>query len=262
MDPIHELTATDLRTLAEAIRLGRLKDPFSGIAVRRYCPNGDVDALAAILQQLTEEGAAPAAIATMLTLIARAKAPGHAPGDIVDLVWTGPEAPGTPSRDTGAVVRELFMAAKDHILVAGYAVYQGKHVFRTLAEQMDARPELKVEMFLDIQRGHGDTTIAEDLIRRFLHRFKTQEWPGKRMPDIYYDPRALELDRAKKAALHAKCIVVDRAVAFVSSANFTEAAQQRNIEAGALIKAPAFAARLAQHFKALAAAGVLRRIAE
>jgi phosphatidylserine/phosphatidylglycerophosphate/cardiolipin synthase-like enzyme len=69
------------------------------------------------------------------------------------------------------------------------------------------------------------------------------------------------MDRTKKAALHAKCVVVDRSVAFVSSANFTEAAQNRNIEVGALIKSPSYAARLVHHFQALAAAGLFDSLA-
>ena len=79
------------------------------------------------------------------------------------------------------------------------------------------------------------------------------------MPEVYYDPRSLELIQNKRSSLHAKCIVVDEAVAFVSSANFTEAAQLRNIEVGALIRSGSFAGRLAEHFAALAGAGVLLR---
>ena len=60
-------------------------------------------------------------------------------------------------------------------------------------------------------------------------------------------------DRPYKAAsLHAKCIVVDKGLAFVSSANFTEAAQTKNIEVGVLIRSPAFARRLSEHFEILA----------
>lgn len=261
MDSIHDLAAADLRTLADALRMGRLSAPFSALGIQRYCPNGDTTTIAETLQKLSDTGATPGSIAMMLAILADGKTPNRATDDVVDLVWTGPEAPEAPSRDTGVVVRELFTAAREHVLVAGYAVYKGKEVFRALAERMEARPELKVEMFLDIQRGRGDTTIAEDLVRRFADRFKTKEWPGQRMPDIYYDPRALEMDRTKKAALHAKCVVVDHSVAFVSSANFTEAAQNRNIEVGALIKSPSYAARLVHHFQALAAAGLLNSLA-
>lgn len=256
MTALNDLSASDLRTLSSTLQMGRLKPPFTAMGIQRYCPNGEAATVAAMLQSLADAGTTPEALALMLNLLADSKTPGNT-DDLVDLVWTGPEAPEAPSRDTGVVVRELFQSALEHILVAGYAVYQGKEVFRTLAAQMDAHPELSVEMFLDIQRGYKDTTIAKDLVRRFAHRFKTEQWPGKRLPDLYYDPRALEMDPKQKAALHAKCVVVDRSVALVSSANFTEAAQNRNIEVGALIKSPVYAARLVHHFHALRAAGLL-----
>ncbi len=78
---------------------------------------------------------------------------------------------------------------------------------------------------------------------------------------MYYDPRSLELAAGKRASLHAKCVVVDRQVAFVSSANFTEAAQERNIEVGVLLRVPALAEQLSRHFQALMEAGVLRELA-
>jgi phosphatidylserine/phosphatidylglycerophosphate/cardiolipin synthase-like enzyme len=49
---------------------------------------------------------------------------------------------------------------------------------------------------------------------------------------VFYDPRSVTLEPGKAAALHAKCVVIDEFDLFVSSANFTEAAQQRNIEVG------------------------------
>jgi phosphatidylserine/phosphatidylglycerophosphate/cardiolipin synthase-like enzyme len=70
------------------------------------------------------------------------------------------------------------------------------------------------------------------------------------------------MEAAKRSCLHAKCVVVDRRVAFVTSANFTEAAQTRNIEVGALIRCERFAARLAVHFETLADAGLLKAVGE
>ena len=102
---------------------------------------------------------------------------------------------------------------------------------------MQELPQLKVRMFLDVQRGTGDTSAASELVHRFAHRFRTQQWPPDRpLPRLYYDPRSLELDADKRACLHAKCVVVDAEAVFISSANFTEAAQERNIEVGLLLK--------------------------
>jgi phosphatidylserine/phosphatidylglycerophosphate/cardiolipin synthase-like enzyme len=54
--------------------------------------------------------------------------------------------------------------------------------------------------------------------------------------------------------------VVDELQAFISSANFTEAAQLRNIEVGVLIRSPVLARQLIQHFETLAAARILKPI--
>ena len=121
-------------------------------------------------------------------------------------------------------------------------------------------PGLKVRLFLDVHRQPTDTTLDAELFARFARRFRENEWPGNRLPEVFYDPRSLNLDAEKRSSLHAKCVVVDKQVAFVSSANFTEAAQVRNIEAGVLVRSARFASRLAHHFEALAGAGVLRPI--
>lgn len=74
---------------------------------------------------------------------------------------------------------------------------------------------------------------------------------------MFYDPRSLELAAEKRACLHAKCVVVDRRAVFVSSANFTEAAQERNIEVGLLIRSPALAEGIVRHFEMLVEAKAL-----
>jgi hypothetical protein len=62
---------------------------------------------------------------------------------------------------------------------------------------MDARSELHVILLLNIQRRRGDTTAAEQLVRRFADRFWKTDWPGSARPRVYYDPRALELPWVK-----------------------------------------------------------------
>ncbi|MBN2033991.1 MAG: hypothetical protein JW836_11995 [Deltaproteobacteria bacterium] len=57
------------------------------------------------------------------------------------------------------------------------------------------------------------------------------------------------LDFSTRAILHAKCVVADRRTALVSSANFTEAAQTSNIEAGVLITYEPFVRRISEYFE-------------
>jgi phosphatidylserine/phosphatidylglycerophosphate/cardiolipin synthase-like enzyme len=139
-------------------------------------------------------------------------------------------------------------------------VYQGLVVFRELADRMDQHPGLQVQMFLDVQRPPNDHSSPSELVRAFAERFVQKQWPGERLPRLYYDPRSLETDHKERASLHAKCVVVDREQAFVSSANFTEAAQTKNIEVGAHLRSPPFARRLAEHFETLAASHILRPV--
>ena len=57
--------------------------------------------------------------------------------------------------------------------------------------------------------------------------------------------------------LHAKCVVVDCERAFISSANFTEAAHERNIEVGVMLRSRPSAARLVGFFEQLIDSGHL-----
>lgn len=204
------------------------------------------------MQRLAEEGIRPEHLALLLESVARERAAQHNVGDAVDLVWSGPEVTDVVSRDTGAVVRELFSSAHQSVLVAGFAVYQGQEIFHALAERMEAIPHLPVRMFLDVQRPYTDTSADSEILTRFARRFRTKEWPGSRLPQIFYNPRSLAMDPKQRSSMHAKCIIIDRQVALVTSANFTQAAQVRNIEVGLLIRSKSFAMHLTRHFESLA----------
>ena len=97
-------------------------------------------------------------------------------------------------------------------------------------------------------------------MRRFAENFVENEWPGTRLPRVYYDPRSLKPTPATASALHAKCVVVDGLQALVTSANFTEAAQTRNVELGLLVDDRAVAGRIEEHFRSLIRNGFLERL--
>jgi phosphatidylserine/phosphatidylglycerophosphate/cardiolipin synthase-like enzyme len=114
-------------------------------------------------------------------------------------------------------------------------------------------------MFLDVRRDPGDTTRADALLRWFAERCVRQEWPGPRLPEAYYHPRSLGEGDAPRASLHAKCVVVDGERTFIGSANFTEAAQLRNIESGVVICSAETALAVEWHFDGLVGRTHLRR---
>ena len=176
-----------------------------------------------------------------------------------DLVWSGPEVPGLHARDTRRVYEELIGSANRSLWASTYVFFDGPKAFGVLAQRMDAKPELKVTLLLNIQRKWGDSTAAEQLVRRFADRFWKIEWPGSSRPTVFYDPRSLELD-GPGGVLHAKAVVSDDEAVFVTSANLTEAALDRNIEVGLLVRDHALAVTLSSHFRGLIDRGLLRAL--
>jgi phosphatidylserine/phosphatidylglycerophosphate/cardiolipin synthase-like enzyme len=174
-----------------------------------------------------------------------------------DLVWTGPEVPGLHARDTRRVYEELLGSAEHSVWASTYVFFDGPKAFEVLARRMDARSELRVTLLLNIQRKKGDTTAADQVVRRFADRFWRTEWPGSTRPSVYYDPRALEQD-GLGGVLHAKGVVTDDKVVFVTSANLTEAAFDRNFELGLLVRDHALALSVSSHFRGLIDRGLLR----
>jgi hypothetical protein len=255
-NPLLSLAPDELRALSAAFRAGRLTVPVSPLSVQRFIADGRTEQVSNELEVLAASGMSSDGIAACLELISRSFESRPALEDVVDLVTTGPEAGGVANRSTAVVVGDLFRNANISVLIAGYAIHQGQKIFRALAEQMNQNPALDVRMFLDVPRQQGDSSSANNKIARFVHDFKTSHWPSEtRFPCVYCSQRLIQGEKGRPGALHAKCVVVDGKQAFISSANFTEAGHNRNIEVGVLLNSPAIAERLERFFKALVDCG-------
>lgn len=241
------------RRLAGALESGLLAAPCSLASLRSVLGlrEGGEDVVAALgeLERMGISGPASAAwIRTVEEAASRTPRP--------DLVWSGPEVPGVHARDTRRVYEELLGSAERSVWACSYAYFDGPRAFEVLARRMDARPDLRVTLLLNIQRRRGDTTAAADLVRRFADRFWGTDWPGTSRPRVYYDPRSVEPD-GPAGVLHAKAVVADDEAVFVTSANLTEAALDRNIEMGLLVRDRALAASVSSHFRGLIDRGLL-----
>ncbi|MFM7427421.1 MAG: DISARM system phospholipase D-like protein DrmC [Elainella sp.] len=257
------LSRPALNSLATALETERLSFPVHSFALGSYVPDQLASVVATELNRLRQQNMTPAHMAYMLKLLAQERATAHQKQEQVNLVWTGPELPGTESRDTAVVVRELFSSAQSSVLISSFAIDQGSkghELFRPLAERMDSDPDLSVRMFLNVKRRYNDKTPAATLLRQFSDTFRHQVWPGQRLPEVFHDPRSLELSSNSNACLHAKCVVVDEERLFITSANFTEAAHTRNIEAGVVLINPVAARAIRSQFEMLVAQKLLHRV--
>lgn len=246
-----ELSTSQLTALASAARRGALEPPIE-IALGSYCPGPMQQALGAELEGAALKGLRGEGLALLLETLVQDRDRRDARTPHADLVWTGPEPPGAGSRDTRIVVHELFRKARRSVLLSTYALYDGRDLFAPLAETWMAHPNMTVKLFVDIKRGEGGMPQS-DILTRFRHDFNAYHWPWERLPEVYYDPRSLAKEPGARACLHAKCVVVDDREVFLTSANLTEAAQQRNIEAGLVVTSPALACKVRDQFMALVA---------
>ncbi|MEQ9399451.1 MAG: DISARM system phospholipase D-like protein DrmC [Longimicrobiales bacterium] len=241
--------------LSAALRSGALT-PLSALGLRSELGlDGHVDALLFDLRELESQGITGPGAAAWIDALDQAI--GRQPR--ADLVWSGEEIDGLHARDTRAVFEELLGKASESLWISSYTYFDGPKAFKVLGAQMDRTPELETTLLLNIQRKAGDATASDDLVRRFADRFWSNDWPGERRPRVFYDPRALELD-GPPAVLHAKAVVADMESVFVTSANLTESAFDRNIEMGLLVRDRALGLSVVRHFQALIERGLVRTL--
>lgn len=246
-DALPSLPGHVAERLAAALESGLLPLPCTDAARRSVLgAAGDTEEVRGALAELARHGVSGATAAAWLRSLQRAASQMRSP----ELVWTGPQMPGLPSRDTRRVYEELLSTARVSAWVSTYAFFDGPRAFEVLARRMDAAPEVRVTLLLNLQRRRGDTTAADHLVRRFADRLWSIEWPGQRRPAVFYDPRALDPD-GPSGVLHAKAVVVDGETLFLTSANLTDAALDRNIELGLLVRDRTLAASVTRHFQGL-----------
>ncbi|MBN1654429.1 MAG: DISARM system phospholipase D-like protein DrmC [Deltaproteobacteria bacterium] len=270
-DPgLSKVSTDDLRRLLEVVEQGRIEPPLSSSQL--HASNlGHIAPHIAILAGLDRK-----AVYTVLRAVLAERSQPKEPR--VDLVWTGPDSKAGTARYTAVVVDELFEKATKHVLIGGYAFDHGEELFEPLYRVMQTRGVI-TDIFVDVRqmesslnrwarlsrrdmterlrlitqaRQQGSEKYADEVIAWFLDA----QWPfGEPKPNIYYDPRTA--DEQNIASLHAKCLVVDNQYALITSANFTDRGQTRNIEAGVLIQG-SFAAELAIQWRKLIDGGLVR----
>lgn len=212
----------------------------------------DSEWVAAAIEELLRSGWSSSQVGAALNALAMVK-DGMAPVPGLEYVLSGPSVRGIPTRDTSAVVQSLLAAAEHDVLIVGYAFYRGATLFQVLRDRWTTRPDMRVRMIVDVRRPMNDTSLDDQIVARFASDFRKRQWPWKPLPEVFHDPRALRTDAASRASMHAKCVIVDRRICLITSANFTPAAQERNVEVGVLVRDAEQVRRLSDYFDGLAA---------
>lgn len=248
---LADLSQRELRGLLRALQAGWLDSPPSDLALRQAgVESANVSHALKVLVGCNRE----AALSLIEVTLAERN---HRPPPHLELVWTGPEVQTSLARDTGIVVRQLFERAEREVIIGGFRFDHGADIFRPLHERM--LDGLQVYMFVDIEDHAPTHELGPWFARTQIEELLRYNWPfGPPYPSIYYDPRSA-VPGPPWVSMHAKCVVVDEHWTFITSANFTERGQTRNLEVGVCIEDMSFASQLAAQWHTLVAQDLVAR---
>jgi hypothetical protein len=71
----------------------------------------------------------------------------------------------------------------------------------------DGAGDLEVVFCLDVPRKLNDSSLEEEIVRRFVTDFRQRHWPWPQTPQLYFNRSSLATDFGSRASLHAKCIM-------------------------------------------------------
>ncbi|MDR3081754.1 MAG: DISARM system phospholipase D-like protein DrmC [Streptomyces sp.] len=163
----------------------------------------------------------------------------------VRTVWSGPATPAVPVRATAQVLAEVIAEAEHELLAMTYAA----RAYPALTEALEraVRRGVTVDIVVETLAGAGGLLSGREPGSAFAGASGVRLWHWARTGQ-----------RGVVSRQHAKLAVADRRVLFLGSANLTESAARRNIEAGVLVRGGSAPRRAAEHIAELQRQGVLR----
>jgi len=169
-----------------------------------------------------------------------------------ELVWTGPPTPVVPVRRTEQVLSDLIRGTERRLTMTSFGIFQVPRLVEELEQALGRGVALRI--VLGDREWHSDQEIdrqRHQLGRVVAARALLLQWPAERRPRD---------EQGHAGLMHAKAAVADSRVAFLTSANLTEAALERNMELGVLIRGGGLPAEIERLVDTLVESGELQMI--
>lgn len=155
-----------------------------------------------------------------------------------ELVWTGPITPFVSVRRTEQALLQVINAAKNNLFITSFVAYEVSTIVKALNDATDRG--VAISMLLESSQDYGGI-INFDVIgkmRTLIPLSKFYAWCNK--TDSFSDGR-----------VHAKVAVADDNMCFITSANLTGYALEKNMEAGVLINGGLIPKQISEHLNYL-----------
>lgn len=169
----------------------------------------------------------------------------------VEMVWTGPSTGQIPVRHTEQVLCQVIESAKRRLFLVSFVAYEIDSIIMALRDAIGRQVQINVLLESSSEHGgriHHDSAKA---LQKILPSISIYTWSHAKKA-IY--------SRQLPGAVHAKCAVADEELAFITSANLTSAAMERNMELGVLVKAGNLPLELHRHLEALISTKVVEQV--
>ena len=163
-----------------------------------------------------------------------------------ELVWTGPSSELVATRKTEQALLEVINAANKKIFLTSFVVYDVASIMTALTAV--SKKGVAISMLLESSKEHGGGISIDAIgpMKKALPAAEIFFWGEKK--EAFADGR-----------VHAKVAVSDEDICFISSANLTGHAMEKNMEAGVLIRGGTIPSKLHKHLEALVATKVLKQ---
>ena len=158
----------------------------------------------------------------------------------VEMVWTGPSTTFVSTRHTERALMEIVANAERELFVVSFVAYNVEEVVKALRNAVERG--VRVDILLESSNKHGGK-VDIDSIRTFSEKIPEA--------NLYVWNEGKTSEEGLQGSVHAKCAVCDGKWAFITSANLTKAAMERNMELGVLVKGGDLPKSLQRHLQAL-----------
>lgn len=162
----------------------------------------------------------------------------------LELVWTGPTTPFVSARRTEQALLQVIESARKSLFITSFVAYDVSSIIDALNHACERC--VAVSILLESSQLHGGS-ISIDVIGKIsalVPDAKLYVWQNK--ASEFTDGR-----------VHAKVAIADSKICFITSANLTGFAMERNMEAGLLITGGRVPKSLADHLNSLVATKVI-----
>ncbi len=227
LNAVYELVldqhAHKISALSSIIRKCSVAD---ALTLRNYFATEAANsALTAVLDEWQRVGCAPDEMAGILKGASHGYLSEKA-RERVQLVWTGPDLNQLPVRRSEQILLELINSAQLSLFLVSFVVVNIPTVENAIRQAL--AKGVDVRMLLESEDKEQSNSFRETIkrLQADIPGLTLYVWPREKRESI----------EGGFARVHAKCAVADQAVAFLTSANLTSAALDKNIEIGVHIQ--------------------------